>query len=156
MASYPAEAVVFFIASLFVAAGVGSVAVTHGGSISTAISDDGTAQSQHIATDIEIITDPAGPVYDTERNGNITLHVKNSGATAIEPDAAFVTVLVDDEYVSAVTVTPIDGSTWNENEVVRLEVSVPDLADGDHRVKVIVAGDEAVFRFRSGTGQGNP
>lgn len=148
MASFSAEVVVIFIASLFVAAGVASVTTTHGDVIGDAIDADGVVQSERMQTDIVILTDPAGPVYDTDGNENITLHVKNSGSRALEPDAASMTVLVDNNYIAAVTVTPLDGDSWNENEVVRIEISVPGLDTGDHRVKLSVRGDDEVFKFR--------
>lgn len=147
MASVSTSHLILFIASMIIAAGVAGTFTTTVSDISAAIEDQSLDVSRDVRTDVEIISDAGSQVYNST-TGNVTLHVKNTGSRDLTADSEFVEVLVDGEYRTAVTVTVLDGSTWSEHNVAKVEVSVGSLDAGDHRVKLIVNDDEEVFRFR--------
>ena len=65
-----------------------------------------------------------------------------------EITASSIDVILDGEYRTSVNVTVVDADTWGPNDVARVRVSLSDGLDpGDHRVKVIVNGDEEVLEF---------
>ena len=149
MASVSITHLILFIASLLVAASVAGVLTQEVGRVSEAINDQGLDASKEVRTDIEVISDSgAGGLYDTSTD-NITLYVKNTGTERLEGSPEEFDIVVDGEYQPNVNVTVVDGSSWNPNNVVRLRIYHPTLPNGDHRVKVIVDGDEEVFEFRS-------
>ncbi|MFB6303651.1 MAG: CARDB domain-containing protein [Haloferacaceae archaeon] len=147
MASVSTSHLILFIASMVIAAGVAGTFVDSVSDVSAAIDDQSLDVSQEVRGDVEIISDAGSQVYDNSTE-NVTIHVKNTGTRELTADSEFVDVLVDGEYRSNVTVTVVDGSAWAEHNVARLEISVGALDAGDHRVKVVVDGDEEVFRFR--------
>ncbi|MFB6296485.1 MAG: flagellar protein G [Halobacteriales archaeon] len=149
MVSVSTSHLILFIASLTVAAGVAGTLIQGVEGVSSAIDERSLDVADEIRTDVEVISDPASPVYDTDGNGNVTLLVKNTGSQRLAADAGGVEVLLDGEFKSNVTVTVLDGSQWDTGNVARVEVSAPGLASGDHRVKLIVNGDEEVFEFRT-------
>ena len=149
MASVSITHLVLFIASLLVAASVAGVLTDEVGRLSEAINDQGLDASKDVRTDVEIISDSGSSdsVYnDTTRN--ITIYVKNTGSQQLVASADGMDVLVDGEYQTNVNVTVLDDTTWDTNDVARLRIYRPDgLAAGDHRIKVVVNGDEEVFEF---------
>lgn len=147
MAGVSSSHMILFIASMIVAAGVAGTFTHTVSDVSAAIQDQSLAVSRQVRTDVEIISDGGSQVYNGT-TGNVTLLVKNTGSTDLRTDPGAVDVLVDGTYRTNVTLTVVDGSEWAEDNVVRLEISVGSLASGDHRAKVIVNGDEEVFRFR--------
>lgn len=149
MASASAETLILFIASVAIAASLAGVTITQTNTVMDAIEDRSLDQSQQLKTEIQIVTDPNGPIYDREDNGNITLHIKNSGKQRLSTDPGMRDVLVNGSYVSTVTVTPLEGTTWDRNDVVRIEISTPGLSSGDHRVKIIIGEEAEIFRFRT-------
>jgi len=89
-------------------------------------------------------------VYNRSGDENVTIHVRNTGASDLPAEPGTVDVLLDGEYQTGVNVSVVGGGdTWHRGDVVRLEFSVPDLPAGDHRLKLVVSGDEEVFRFRT-------
>jgi flagellar protein FlaG len=156
MASVSVSHLIIFIASMMIAASVAGVFTDTVGQLSSAVSEQGLDVSSDVRTDIEIISDSGSDaIYDSEGNGNITLHVKNTGSEGLAADPGELDVFVDGEFATVYTVTlvPNGGLSWNQGDVIRLEISTDALADwqpsGDHRVKVIVNGDEEVFEFRT-------
>ena len=147
MASVSTSHLILFIASMVVAAGVAGTFTSTVSDVTAAMEDQSLDVSEQIRTDVEVISDPAAGVYD-DGAGNVTVLVKNTGSTDIAADPAVVDVLVDGVYRTNVTLTVVDGGTWGEHDVVRLAVSTGTLDPGDHRLKLIVNGDEEVFRFR--------
>jgi len=150
VASVSASHLILFIASVLVAASVAGTITTTVGRLSDGVSQQGDALSQDVQTDIEIISDSGAPVYDRDGNGNITVLVKNTGSRSLVPQPSQLDVLVDGQFQSAVGVTVVDGASpdsWQPGDVVRVNVSVPNLDAGDHRVQVAVNGDKEVFRF---------
>lgn len=148
MATVSITHLILFIAAIVLAASVAITTVSQGDIVAQAVADAGLDRRQEVKTDIEIITDPSGPVYDRDNEGNITLHITNAGTQSLPTDPATFDVLVNGTYVTEITVTPLDGTLWWPDDVIRLEISVPNLGTGDHRVKVAVDGDADVFTFR--------
>ena len=149
MASVSITHLILFIASLLVAASVAGVLTDEVGRLSEAINDQGLDASESVRTDVEIISDSgAANVYDTG-TGNVTLYVKNTGSRRLDAASDGLDVLVDGRYQVDVNVTVVDAETWGPNDVARVRIHYPDLPSGDHRVKVIVDGDEEVFEFNT-------
>ena len=132
---------------MVVAASVAGVFTDTVGQLSQAISDQGLDVSTDVRTDIEVISDSgSGAIYDS---GSITLHVKNTGSETLGAEANVFDLFVDGQFATDVSVTLLaDGGQWLPGDVVELDITRT-LNSGDHRVKVIVDGDEEVFEFRS-------
>lgn len=149
MASVSTSHLILFIASMVIAAGVAGTFTNSIADVSAAIDDRTLDASREVRTDVEIISDAGSPVYNTSGENNITLLVKNTGSRQLRASADALDVLLDGAYRTNVTVTVVDGVAWTEGGVVRVEISAPSLTSGDHRVKLIVEGDEEVFEFRT-------
>lgn len=150
MAGVSASHLIIFIASMMVAASVVGVFTDSVNQLSEAIDEQGVQVSSDVRTDIEIISDSgSSAVYNDSGNDNVTLHVKNTGSERLPARAGQIDVFVDGQYQTDVTVTLLDGaSSWHSGEVIEVEISKT-LDTGDHRVKLIVDGDEEVFEFRT-------
>jgi len=79
--------------------------------------------------------------------------VKNTGSETLPAQSDAVNVFVDGRYETDVSVSLVgDASSWRSAEVVRLQIDrsdAPLATNEDHRVKVVVNGDEEVFEFRT-------
>jgi flagellar protein FlaG len=148
MASASASHLILFIASLMVAASVAGTFTSSVNQISSAIDDQSYDISGDIKTDVEVISDPAGPIYDRNGNQNVTLLVKNTGSNDLPATARNVDVILDGQYATDVHLTVLDEAQWSPGAVARLNVSGQALNAGDHRVKVVVNEDEEIFRFK--------
>lgn len=151
MASVSVSHAIIFIASIVVAASVAGVLTSEVDRVSQAIDAHGGDLSDSIRTDIEIINDAGSSncCFDSDTN-NITLYVKNTGSRTIPTDPDLLDVFVNGTYTGDTAVSVVEGSDWQPQAVVELEIHVPGgLSSGDHRVKVIVKGDEEVFEFRT-------
>jgi flagellar protein FlaG len=145
---------ILFIASMLIAASVAGVFTTSVDRLSGAIDDQGLQVSDDVRTDIEIISDngTGACVYNCDDTGNLTLLVKNTGSRQLSAQPDQIDVLIDGQFTPASdkTVTVLgESDTWDRGVVVRINVSAPGLSSGDHRAKVIVNGDEEVFKFRT-------
>ncbi|QGN07192.1 flagellar protein G [Halorhabdus sp. CBA1104] len=149
MASVSASHLIIFIASILVAASVAGVLTNTVGELSQAVDELGLDVSDDVRTDIEFISDSGATVYDRSGNGNITLYVKNTGSQSLPPDPVVMDVLLDGRFQTDFSVTVVDGETWAIGNVVRMDISAPDLSSGDHRVQITINGDEEVFEFRT-------
>jgi len=150
VASVSASHLILFIASVLVAASVAGTITTTVGRLSDGVSQQGDALSQDVRTDIEIISDSGAPVYDRDGNGNLSLLVKNTGSRSLVPLASQMDVIVDGQLEQSVNVTVVDGASpnsWQPGDVIRVDISVPSLETGDHRVQITANGDKEVFRF---------
>lgn len=150
MAGVSASHLIIFIASMMVAASVVGVFTESVGQLSDAISEQGVDVSSDVRSDIEIISDSgSNAIYNASGNENITLHVKNTGTEQLPARADRLDIFVDGLYQTDVTVTLLGGAeVWSGGEVVQIDIS-RQLNPGDHRVKIIVNGDEEVFEFRT-------
>lgn len=150
MASVSVSHLVLFIASLLIAASVAGTLVTGVDSLSDAFSDQSLRTSDSIETDISIISDTGSDrMYD---GTNVSVLVKNTGATTLPPDVDRIDILVDGVFIPSenATVEVIDGSAaheWASSEVVRINVT-RNLDLGEHRVSISVQGSEDVVTFR--------
>lgn len=147
MADVSAPSLILFIASLVVAAGVAGVLINTVNGISSAIDDRGGDVTESIRTDVEVISDPEAAIYN-DSEGTLTLLVKNTGLRELPATNRTFDVIVDAEYRTSVSVRVVDGDVWRPHRVVELTIGGLALDGGDHRAKLVVDGDEEVFRFR--------
>lgn len=160
MASVSVSHLVIFIASIVVAAGVAGVLVTEVDSVSTSISEQSSAVSNSIETDIQVISDKsseADAIYDGSSN-NVTLLVKNVGSRDLTAQSADIGLLVEGRFISSqnVGVELVEnpsGTDWTPGAVVRLEADLGDAfgggLSGDVRATVVVDDNEDSIRFRA-------
>lgn len=151
MASVSVSHLILFIASLVVAASVAGTMTTGVDRLTGAIDDESLDMEQTVRSDVEVISDAGAGVYNRSGTGNVTLFVKNTGSNSLAVSADVFDVLLDGRYKVNVTVSPVTAGahSWRPGEVVRVEISAPALQPGDHRARLIVGGDEEVFRFRT-------
>jgi len=152
VASVSISHMILFIASMLIAASVAGVFTDTVGELSQAIDDQGVQVSQEVRTDIEIISDSgSSEVFNADGNGDIRLHVKNTGSETLTTDTGVINVFVDGQFETDVTVTLLgDADSWRPGNVVRLDIAGDGISDGDDvRVKVVVNGDEELFEFRA-------
>ncbi|EMA34399.1 CARDB domain-containing protein [Haloarcula japonica] len=150
MASVSVSHLILFIASMAIAASVAGVFTSSIGELSNAVSEQGLDVSSDVRTDVEIISDSgSNTIYDGDAS-TITIHVKNTGSETLAPVPGQVDVFVDGTFASDYTVTlePNGGNSWRPGEVVRIDIN-DNLNSGDHRLKLIVNGDEEVFEFNT-------
>ena len=162
MASVSVSHLVLFIASLVIAAGVVGTVTTGVDRVSAAVEDGSVEATEQLRTDVTVISDPAAGVYDPTAgaDGNVTLLVKNVGSQRLAPTGDGLDIVFDGQYVppSATTgvVVSVDGAAaWGPGDVLRLTVDLDRVegvdalaASSDHRVHIVVNGDEETFPFR--------
>ncbi|UIP00045.1 flagellar protein G [Halobaculum sp. CBA1158] len=150
MAGGSAAELILFIAAIVIAASVAGTLTSEVTRVSDALSAKSLDVAGDIRADAEIVSDAGSRVYNRSGNGNVTIHVRNTGASDLPADPGTIDVLLDGEYRTDVTVTTVDGdATWHTGDVVRLEFPADLDPDTDHRLKLVVRGDEEVFRFRT-------
>ncbi|QSX00283.1 flagellar protein G [Haloterrigena alkaliphila] len=153
MASDSVSSLILFIAAMLVAAGVAGTLVTNVNEISGSIDTYSGDVRDQIDTDVEIISDPGSDaVYnETDGNGTVSVLIKNTGQKTLSSDASALDVLIDGEYVSngSATLTVHEGSSsaWRRGEVAELEIPQTLETGAEHRVVVIVNGDEETLEF---------
>jgi flagellar protein FlaG len=152
MASASVSSLIIFIASLVVAASVAGTLVTQVGDITHSVTDSSEDVEKNINTDIAIISDAGRPDSIYDGSAPITVLVKNTGSGTLATDPGQLDVLVNGSYVGEgdLTVTKAGGGggSWGPGEVVKVAIDYGGLETGDHRVTVIVNGNEEVLRFR--------
>ncbi|QLH79347.1 flagellar protein G [Halosimplex rubrum] len=153
MASVSVSHMILFIASMLVAASVAGVFTDTVGQLSNAIDDQGLQVSQDVRTDVEIISDSGSAnVYD-DVTDNVTLHVKNTGSETLPAEPSAVNVFVNGQFETDVNVSLYgEGPNWRPGSVLKVVIDRTDDPldlNTDHRVKVVVNGDEEVFEFRT-------
>lgn len=150
MASVSISHMVLFIASILIAASVAGTLVTGVDRVSDALSHQSLDTSDSIQTDISIISDTGSDrMYDGE---NISILVKNTGATTLTPDVDRIDILVNGQFIPSddSTIVIVDGSAeheWASGEVIEITIDAA-LDPGEHRVTVLVRGNEDVVTFR--------
>jgi flagellar protein FlaG len=153
MASASVSSLIIFIASLVVAASVAGTLVTQVDGITRSVSQSGDDVEEDINTDILIISDTGRPDSIYDGTAPITVLVKNTGSKTLGTDPGSFDVLVNGSYVaeSELSVSKAGGSTgsWRSGEVVKVEIDRNLKTGEDHRVTVIVNGNEEVLRFRT-------
>lgn len=149
MASASVTTLILFIASMLVAASVAGVLTDEVGRLSSAINDQGIDVSHQVRTNFEIISDSGSNAVYNATSDNVTLYLKNTGSARLGSDTGDFDVILDGTYHGGLNATVLDGQSWDPGVVVRLRIYEPNLSSGDHRVKVIVDGDQEVFKFRA-------
>jgi len=151
MAGVSVSHMIMFIASMLVAASVAGVLFTGVDRISGSISDRTLDTSSEIRTDVTIVSDSGSDaIHNSSGNDNITILAANTGEKNLNAEAEQIDVLVNGTYASNLTVTNAEDSSdpvWWTGDVAQIEIHEP-LDSGDHRVKIVVNGDQEVFRFR--------
>ncbi len=163
MASVPVSHLILFIASLVIAAGVVGTVTTGVDRVSSAVNDGSLDATEQLRTDITVISDPNGGVYNASEgdDGNVTLLLKNTGTQRLAADGSGVEVVFDGRFVrpsaKSGEVVSADGATaWSRGDVLELTIDL-DAVDGvdsldteasDHRVYLTINGDEELFQFR--------
>lgn len=132
---------------MVIAAGVAGTFTNEVGRISGAIDDRALDVSEKLRTDIKIISDPGSEIWNSSTE-NVTVHIKNIGSATLSSDDGQIDVFLDGIYQTGVSVTVVDGTEWRENNVVKLTFDAGSISSGDHRLKVVVNGDEDVLVFR--------
>ena len=150
MASVSSSTLIIFIASILVAASVAGTMTSGVQRLSDALGDRSVDVSKEIQTDVEIISDAGSPasIYDGTSE-NLTVLLKNTGSNSLGADPDVVEFIVDGRYQTGLTVEVVDGDSWTPGNVVRVNATNVALDNGDHRVVVIVHGDEEVLEFRT-------
>jgi len=138
---------IIFIASMIIAAGVAGTFTNEVGQISGAIDDRSLKVSEKLKTDIEIISDPGAEVWNSTTQ-NVSVYVKNTGTMTLPSEADQIDVFVDGVYQTGLNVTVVDGSDWTVSNVVEITFEYGTLSPGDHRLQVVVNGDEDTLIFR--------
>ncbi|NEU56480.1 flagellar protein G [Halorussus sp. MSC15.2] len=152
MASVSTSHLILFIASLLIAASVAGTFTQGVQRLSSALGDRSVDVSSDIRSDITLISDPgSGAVYDDSGDGNVTVLAKNTGSRDLEASSDQIEVLLNGRYQTNVSVTVVDGSAWTVGNVLRITIRLDQPLDtgSDHRVKIIVNGDEEVLQFRT-------
>ena len=142
---------ILFIASLIVAASVSGVFVNGVQRLSGALGAKSVDVSANVRTNIDIISDPGAHNIYNSTDKNITVLIKNTGSQQLDPTPGGMDVLVDGRYATSTSVSVIGGGSWDPGNVVKLTINMSSnpLANGDHRVFVIVNGDREVLRFKT-------
>lgn len=152
MASVSVSHLILFIASMIIAAGVAGVFTTSVDDLAQAIDDQGIQVSDNVRTDVKIISDTGSDnIYESD-NSHISLYVKNVGTKNLNAESRQLDVLVNGEFVSNddIEIEVLDGAdehAWRTSEVIEMTIERT-LDPGDHRVMIIVNGDEEVIEFR--------
>jgi len=151
VASVSASHLIFFIASVIVAASVAGTFTTGVNDVSQSLQSHSVDVAKQVRTNVAIISDAGANVYNRSGKQNVTLLVKNTGEQPIPVDPTEIDVMLDgtyEEHVPPGVLGRNANGTWLPGDVVRVTFSAPGLAAGDHRVKLVVNGDSEVFRFR--------
>jgi flagellar protein FlaG len=149
VASVSSSHLILFIASLLIAASVAGTFTQGVQRLSSALGDRSVDVSGDVRTDAEIISDSGSGAVANDNE--VTVLVKNTGSRDLEASSDQIEVLLNGKYRADVSVDVVDGSAWRVGNVAEITIPLDQpLDDGaDHRVKVIVNGDEEVLQFRT-------
>jgi len=136
--STSATHIIFFIASVILAASFVGVAASAIINLSNGIEDRGDMLANQLSADFKIINDP-----ERMSNNPLILYLKNTGKVPLSTQ--HITVLIDGIDVDNCTVNK---DTWLPGETITLTVQV-NLSSGDHVVKVVLEnGISDTFYFK--------
>jgi flagellar protein FlaG len=149
VASVSSSHLILFIASLLIAASVAGTFTQGVQRLSSALGDRSVDVSGDVRTDVEIISDSGSGAVANDNE--VTVLVKNTGSRDLEASSDQIEVLLNGKYRADVSVDVVDGSVWRVGNVAEITIPLDQpLDDGaDHRVRVIVNGDEEVLQFRT-------
>ncbi len=125
--STSATHIIFFIASVVLAASFVSVAALTIINISNGIEDRGDMIAKQLSEDFEIINDPTRMT-----NNPVILYLKNTGKVPLSTE--HITVLIDGLYVNN---TNVSSNLWLPGDTITVTLYV-NLTAGEHVAKVIL------------------
>ncbi len=135
--STSATHIIFFIASVVIAASFVGVAATAILNISDGIEDRGDMIAKQLSADFEVINDPR-----RVSNNPVVLYLKNTGKVPLS--TSHITVLMDGVDIDNVTVS---SDVWMPGDTVTLTINV-NLSAGEHVVKIVLEdGLSTTFYF---------
>lgn len=142
MASVSSTHLIMFIGSLLIATAVAGTVVVEVGSMSDSIEIRGESVAEDIETDIVIISDESQSDSIVDENGNVTLLVKNVGATTIPPNTGEIDVLVDGSHnvPDDVSLVSSAGGDWEPGTVAEITVETDQTFDGEDIDFVVIVG----------------
>lgn len=148
MASVSSAHLVLFIAAVIVAAALGGTITDSAGRIGGAIHDRAVDNSQEVAGELRVVSDPESPsaVYDNTSE-TLTLYVKNTGGITLRDAPEDVAVLVNGTYQDDVQTTVLEGDAWRPGSLLRVQVNVSLPSNSETRVVVQSEGARDLFVF---------
>ncbi len=136
--STSATHIIFFIASVVIAASFVGIAASAVLNISNGIENRGNMIANQLSGEFKIINDP-----ERMSNNPLILYLKNTGKVPLS--TSHITILIDGTSEDNYTVNQ---DTWLPGETITLTVYV-DLSSGNHVVKVVLEnGLSDTFYFR--------
>jgi flagellar protein FlaG len=148
MASTAASELIFFIASMIVAATVAGALMGTVFNVTNSLNGKGNSIKAELDTQISIINDVAAMPYNATAQ-TLVLYVKNTGASLL--DCNYTRVMTDGNLTDSnnATFRLLDGaSDWNAETVLEITIHNITFASGDHRAKVMVEyGKTATIQF---------
>lgn len=125
---------IFFIAATVIATAATGVFGTVVTKLSHEVQEKGDALQTTLATEIDIINDPA-----SVPTGPTRFYVKNVGSATI--DEALTTILVDGEFISYTATLLGSATAWRSGDVTEFSVSNAQWTPtaGDHTLRVVTA-----------------
>ncbi len=136
--STSATHIIFFIASVVIAASFVGVAASAIINISNGIQERGDMLANQLSGDFKIINDP-----EHMSNNPLVLYLKNTGKVPLS--TSHITVLIDGINEDDFTVS---NDTWMPGQTITLTINV-DLEQGNHVVKIVLEnGISTTFYFK--------
>ncbi|RLI75239.1 flagellar protein G [Archaeoglobales archaeon] len=133
-----ASHMIFFIASILVAASVSAVLFVTVQKMSIEIQEQGEHLKQIISTDFEIINDPDSIPSASSIDGTIyTFYIKNTGTNSIVFTPETVTVIIDGLVVGNNDLSLTPYGKLKAGEVGQINVTTT-LNTGDHKITVVL------------------
>lgn len=142
---------VIFIAALLIATSVAGTLIVSGDDISNMVSSQTEVVSDGLDTEIKIISDAQSDAIYDDNEEEVTLYVKNLGASTIDATTTDITVFINGELahpddIVDVDVIDSDNLRWPPGAVVEITIDTT-LDDGDNRAKVVAKGASDEFWF---------
>ncbi len=122
---------VFFLASMIVAATLAGVFITTTDSISSGIREKEESLTERLRGEMTVINDP-----NNVPNDPLILYIKNTGSTRM--NITSIDVLINGELQVLETVELVEGDNayWSPTEVIKVEIDI-NLPEGDHWLKIV-------------------
>jgi len=125
--STSATHIIFFIASVVIAASFVGIAATAIINISEGIEDRGDMVAKQLSADFQVINDP-----ERVSNNPVVLYLKNTGKVPLS--TSHITILIDGDSIDSFTVS---SDLWMPGDTVTLTINV-NLSSGEHVVKIVL------------------
>ena len=125
--STSATHIIFFIASVVIAASFVGIAATAIINISEGIEDRGDMVAKQLSADFQVVNDP-----ERVSNNPVVLYLKNTGKVPLS--TSHITILIDGDSIDSFTVS---SDLWMPGDTVTLTINV-NLSSGEHVVKIVL------------------